>query len=148
MMKMHTVLRTIALVALVLPASPPARLSAQKTSELYTKRVEMVAMRDGIKLNTEIYVPKAGTGPRAIVLTRTPYGLGHDSDGFSPAMATQYKELAEDNYIFVFQDIRGRFKSEGQFVMMRNPRDPKDAKAIDEGTDTYDTIDWLLKNVS
>jgi putative CocE/NonD family hydrolase len=82
-----------------------------------------------------------------MVLTRTPYGLGHDADGFSPAMTTQYKELAEDGYIFVFQDIRGRFQSEGQFVMMRNPRDPKDAKAIDEGTDTYDTIDWMLKNV-
>ena len=107
----------------------------------------MVPMRDGIKLNTEIYVPKEGAGPRALVLTRTPYGLGHDADGFSPAMATQYKELAEDGYVFVFQDIRGRFKSEGQFVMIRNPRDPKDAKAIDERTDTYDTIDWLLKNV-
>ena len=52
-----------------------------------------------------------------------------------------------DGYIFVFQDIRGRFKSEGQFVMQRRPRDPSDPHAIDEGTDTYDTIDWLLKNV-
>ena len=57
------------------------------------------------------------------------------------------KDLADDGYIFVFQDIRGRHKSEGQFVMMRPPRDPKNAKAIDESTDTYDTIDWLLKNV-
>ncbi len=56
-------------------------------------------------------MPKEGAGPRAFVLTRTPYGLGHDADGFSPAMATQYKELAEDGYVFVFQDIRGRFGS-------------------------------------
>ena len=83
---MHTILRTIALAALAVSADPPIRLSAQaaqKTSELYTKRVEMVPMRDGIKLNTEIYVPKTGTGPRAIMLTRTPYGLGHDADGFA-----------------------------------------------------------------
>jgi putative CocE/NonD family hydrolase len=57
------------------------------------------------------------------------------------------KDLADDGYIFVFQDIRGRYKSEGQFVMLRLPRDKGDAKAIDEGTDTYDTIDWVLKNV-
>ena len=55
-------------------------------------------------------------------------------------------ELAADGYIVVRQDIRGRFKSEGQFVMLRQPRDRKDKKAIDESTDTYDTIDWLLKN--
>ena len=58
-----------------------------------------------------------------------------------------YRELVPEGYIFVFQDIRGRYKSEGQFVMLRRPRDPSDPKAIDEGTDTYDTIDWLLKNV-
>ncbi len=151
-MRLHTILRTIALAGagLGLSVVPSARLPvllAQKTSDRYTKQVAMVPMRDGIKLNTEIYVPRTGAGPRAIVLTRTPYGLGHDADGFSPAMATQYKELAEDGYVFVFQDIRGRFKSDGQFVMMRNPRDPKDAKAIDEGTDTWDTIDWMLKNI-
>ncbi len=149
-MRMHPILRTVALATTalsVLPSFRPSVLSAQKTSERYTKQFVMVPMRDGTKLNTEIYIPKTGDGRRAMVLTRTPYGLGHDADGFSPAMATQYKELAEDGYIFVFQDIRGRFKSEGPFVMMRNPRDPKDAKAIDEGTDTYDTIDWMLKNV-
>ena len=59
-----------------------------------------------------------------------------------------YKELIREGYIFVFQDIRGRYKSEGKFVMMRPPRDQSDPKAIDEGTDTYDTIDWLLKHVS
>jgi hypothetical protein len=57
------------------------------------------------------------------------------------------KPLADDRYIFVFQDIRGRYKSEGQFAMNRHPRDRRDAKAIDESTDTYDTIDWLVKNV-
>jgi putative CocE/NonD family hydrolase len=60
---------------------------------------------------------------------------------------SSYAELADDGYIFVLQDIRGRFGSEGQFVMLRNPRNKKDPKAIDESTDTYDTIEWLLKNV-
>ena len=77
-------------------------------------------------------------------MLRTPYGI--ESRG-PKALKEYFKDLADDGYIFVFQDIRGRYKSEGQFVMSRPPRDPKDAKAIDEGTDTYDTIDWLLKNV-
>ena len=122
-------------------------LHAQKASELFTKQEAMIAARDGIRLNTEIYVPKNATGPLPIILTRTPYGLSHDADGFSPALMISYKELVDDGYIFVFQDIRGRFKSEGQFVMLRPPRQPNEPKAIDEGTDTYDTIDWVLENV-
>jgi hypothetical protein len=62
-------------------------------------------------------------------------------------VATALTELSEDGYIIVRQDIRGRFKSEGQFVMLRQPRDPKDKNAIDESSDTYDTISWLLKNI-
>ena len=58
-----------------------------------------------------------------------------------------YREMFADGYIFVMQDIRGRYLSEGKFVMGRAPRDRKDPKSIDEGTDTYDTIEWLLKNV-
>ena len=60
---------------------------------------------------------------------------------------TSYAELANEGFIFAFQDIRGRFGSEGQFVMLRPPRKKGDAKAIDEGSDTYDTIEWMLKNV-
>jgi putative CocE/NonD family hydrolase len=144
-MTMHTLLRTIS--AAVVVAWTPVPLPAQKASERFTKQEAMIPMRDGIKLNTEIYIPKQTTGPVPILLTRTPYGLGHDQEGFSPALFSSYRELSEDGYIFVFQDIRGRFKSEGQFVMLRPPRDPKDSKAIDEGTDTYDTIDWVLKHI-
>ena len=146
-MPLHTILRTMLVAAVLLPAGPPARLPAQRASERFSRQDVMVPMRDGTKLNTEIYVPKQATGPLPILLTRTPYGLGHDQDGFSPALTSSYGELAEDGYIFVFQDIRGRFKSEGQFVMLRPPRDPKDRKAIDEGTDTYDTIEWVLKTL-
>jgi len=81
------------------------------------------------------------------LIHRTPYGPGLDPQGFRLALAGIYAELAEEGYIFVFQDIRGRYKSEGQFVMMRPPRVKSDQKAIDESTDAYDTIEWLLKNV-
>ena len=143
---MHTKLRTILTAGLVLGTVCPSLL-AQRASERFTRQDVMIPMRDGIKLNTEIYVPKQATRPLPIVLSRTPYGLGHDQDGFSYALSSSYRELAEDGYIFVFQDIRGRFKSEGQFVMLRPPRNPQDRNAIDEGSDTYDTIEWVLKNV-
>src|SRR5882724_10790856 len=128
----------------------PSRSVSQTTpssADRFEKLDVMIPMRDGVKLNTEIYIPKKMTVPLPILFTRTPYGLGHDADGFSPALKTSYKELADDGYIFAFQDIRGRFKSEGQFVMQRPPRDKSDTKSIDEGTDAYDTIDWMIKNV-
>jgi putative CocE/NonD family hydrolase len=116
-------------------------------SQVFEKTEAMIPMRDGIRLNTEIYVPKIHGAPLPILMTRTPYGLKHDERGFHSSLSDSYRELADEGFIFVFQDIRGRYKSEGQFVMLRNPRDKRDPKAIDEGTDTYDTIEWLLKTV-
>jgi putative CocE/NonD family hydrolase len=104
-------------------------------------------MRDGVRLNTEIYVPKNSRERLPILLTRTPYGLGHDDQGFHSLLRSSYRELADEGFIFVFQDIRGRYRSEGQFVMLRLPRDRRNPQAIDESTDTYDTIEWLLRNV-
>ncbi|MHB8502437.1 MAG: CocE/NonD family hydrolase [Candidatus Acidiferrales bacterium] len=115
-------------------------------SPLFDKTDVMITARDGVKLHTEIYTPKNSTAPLPIVMERTPYGLHDDDKGYS-LILTRYAEMIPDGYIFVFQDIRGRYGSEGTFVMQRPVRDPKDAKAIDEGTDTYDTIDWLVKNV-
>ena len=103
----------------------------------------MIPMRDGVKLYTQIYTPTQTTEPVPILLLRTPYGIGNLS---SEQLVAALGELTD--YVIVRQDIRGRFKSEGQFVMLRQPRDPADKKAIDEGTDTYDTIEWLLANVS
>ncbi|MGD0923050.1 MAG: CocE/NonD family hydrolase [Terriglobia bacterium] len=116
-------------------------------SQLFQKIEVMVPMRDGVRLNTEIYVPKNSRERLPILLTRTPYGLWHDEKGFHSALRSSYRELAEEGFILVFQDIRGRYKSEGQFVMWRLPRDRRDPKAIDESTDTYDTIEWLLRHV-
>jgi putative CocE/NonD family hydrolase len=111
----------------------------------FEAREAMIPMRDGVKLYTRIFVPKtrASDAPLPFMFLRTPYGIDHAEARFVVAE----KELADEGYIFVFQDIRGRHKSEGAFVMQRPARDPADQKAIDEGSDTYDTIDWLLKNV-
>lgn len=113
---------------------------------MFNKTDAMIPMRDGVKLHTEIYVPKDVKEPLPFFLTRTPYGLADDPHGYSRQLGF-YKEMFADGYIFVFQDIRGRYGSEGTFVMQRPARDRKDPHSIDEGTDTYDTIDWLLKNV-
>jgi len=115
--------------------------------EVFHKLDVMIPMRDGVRLHTEIYVPKNAAQPLPFIFERTPYGVADDEKGIATKFKN-YGELVSEGYIFVFQDIRGRYKSEGQFVMLRRPRDPHDPQAIDEGTDTYDTIDWLLKNVS
>lgn len=110
----------------------------------YGKAEVMIPMRDGVKLHTVVFRPEKQEGPLPIVLVRTPYG----SDKGGPAALGAYlKNMADDGYIFAFQDIRGRYKSEGTFVMIRAPRNTSDPKAIDEGTDAYDTIDWMVKNL-
>jgi uncharacterized protein len=132
-------------------ASSPLRAQEEEQkgkdwSLLFSKTEVMITARDGAKLHTEIYAPKNAKEPLPIVLERTPYGLADDEKGFSRKLA-RYIEMIPDDYIFVFQDIRGRYVSEGKFVMNRPVRDSRNPKAIDEGTDTYDTIDWLVKNV-
>ncbi len=123
-----------------------AQEEAPKASELFSKRDVMIPTRDGVKLHTEIYTPKNASGPLPFMITRTPYGLNDDKDGYSRLLGL-YTDMWPAGYIFVMQDIRGRYGSEGQFVMQRPPRDRANPKSIDEGTDTYDTIDWLVKNV-
>jgi len=118
------------------------------SNRAYRKIQAMVPMRDGVRLNTEIYVPQTVPGPWPFLITRTPYGIQQDESGFSRQLSSSYYQtLARDGYIMVFQDIRGRYKSEGDFVMLRTPRDHRDAKAIDDSTDAYDTVDWLLQNI-
>src|SRR5690349_8999060 len=118
-------LAALATVHLAFAATPKAAFDKIET---------MIPMRDGTRLHTEIYRPKKMRAPLPFLLVRTPYGAG-------------YREFVSGPYIVVSQDIRGRYKSEGTFVMMRPPRDKRDPKAIDESTDTYDTIEWLLKHV-
>ena len=103
----------------------------------------MVPMRDGIRLHTLLFIPKVRAGDVPMIVTRTPYGI----TGAARTLAGSYAELAAEGYAFAFQDIRGRYTSEGQFVMLRPMRDRGDPKAIDESTDAYDTVEWLLRTV-
>ncbi len=137
-------LTIILAIHLLLLASPGA--AQTEYSKLFRKTDMMVPMRDGVRLHTEIYTPKKIKEPLPFIFERTPYGLEDDKQGYTKLLGS-YGDLIKEGYIFVFQDIRGRYKSEGQFVMNRPPRNQSDAKGIDESTDTYDTIDWLLKNV-
>ncbi len=118
--------------------TPPDPTSA------FTKEEVMIPMRDHVRLHTLIFTPKEGQGPWPIIFLRTPYGI---EEAPKIQLAGYLKDLAADGYIFAFQDIRGRFKSEGQFVMNRPPRDKKNPHSIDESTDAYDSIDWMVKNV-
>jgi putative CocE/NonD family hydrolase len=126
---------------LVLP--PPGAAQSAPPSAGFDSTEALIPMRDGVRLHTWIFTPKGATTPLPLLLTRTPYGIA----GAGGSFAGSYAELAAERFIFVFQDIRGRFGSEGTFVMLRPPRDKRDPTAIDESTDTYDTIAWLLQTV-
>ena len=117
----------------------------------YVKRVAMVPMRDGVKLYTVI-VMKKGAANAPILLSRTPYDAKGSmnrvpSQRGADILPVMYKEFFEDNYIIVQQDIRGLHNSEGEFVMNRPIVGPLNRTGIDESTDAYDTIGWLVKNV-
>ncbi len=118
-------------------------LDAQAIRSDYVQRTEMIRMRDGTSLYTEIFTPATRSGPLPILIERTPY----DARQIGPRLANRYQLLADEGYIFVFQDVRGKYQSEGTFMMIRPPRDPKRGETVDEGTDTNDTIDWVLANV-
>jgi uncharacterized protein len=141
------VLPLLAIATIV--CSPVATRAQQKSrdyTQLFDKREEMIPVRDGIRLHTEIYTPKNAAEPLPILFERTPYGISAADKGYSRMLA-RYDDMVSEGYIFVFQDIRGRYGSEGKFVMLHPIHDPSDAKGIDESTDTYDSTDWLVKNV-
>jgi len=104
----------------------------------------MIPMRDGVRLQTVILTPKDAKEPLPILLRRTPYGV---PDAASTGQGVPAAAAFYGKYIGVIQNLRGRFKSEGKFVMQRPPHDPRDTKGIDETTDAWDTVDWLIKNV-
>ena len=122
--------------------------SAEKTvfdaPVAFERREEMVRMRDGVRLHTLIFAPKNQAESLPILIIRTPYGIDQNT---SDSINDRYKALVNDGYIFALQDIRGRYESEGQFMMNRPPHDKKEPDGIDESTDTYDAIDWLIRNV-
>jgi putative CocE/NonD family hydrolase len=128
-----------------LPPTPPPAVDVRAT---YTKYEHLVPMRDGVRLFTQVYVPKDDSQAYPVLLNRTPYSVApYGADVYRTSLGPS-DQLARDGYIFVYQDVRGRVMSEGEFVNMRphNPakRGPAD---IDESTDTWDTIDWIVKHV-
>ncbi len=139
-MKRHRLLAVVLLIA--------AAAAAQdfNPSQIFNKQEAMAPMRDGVRLHLEIYTPKDAKEPLPFLITRTPYGTSPDDNGYSRLLG-MYREMVPEGYIFVVEDIRGRFASEGKFVMNRPLCAPGQAKCIDEATDDYDTIEWLLKNV-
>ncbi|TRW17867.1 CocE/NonD family hydrolase [Glacieibacterium frigidum] len=117
----------------------------------HERREIMIPMRDGVKLYTVIVVP-AGAKRAPILLTRTPYNAGKAtsrtaSGKIEAILPVADTEFVRDGYIRVYQDVRGKYKSEGDYVVNRPLRGPLNATAVDHATDAYDTIDWLVKNV-
>jgi len=128
----------------------PQRFTPQRGDFSYVRREAMIPMRDGAKLYTILIIPKGG-GRFPIMLDRTPYsaekGTGR-SFGPQPEniLSAAYAELVRAGYIVAIQDVRGKYKSEGEYVMNRPIRGPLNPTAVDHSTDAYDTIDWLVKN--
>jgi uncharacterized protein len=129
----------------------PPEFKAPKADFDYVKRVEMIPMRDGVKLYTVIVVPK-GAAHAPILLTRTPYNAaGRAARSESPHMLDELPPgddvFVGAGYIRVFQDVRGKYGSEGGYMMVPPPVGPLNTTGTSDTTDAYDTIDWLVKNV-
>jgi uncharacterized protein len=114
----------------------------------YTKLEQYIPMRDGVKLFTSIYIPKDQTSKHPFLMTRTPYSAApYGADKFLPVWHSYLMKYARENIILVRQDVRGRYMSEGTFVDVRPFNKNKKGKEIDEASDSYDAIDWLVKNI-
>ena len=136
------------------PSETPAKFQPSNNSFDYVRREEMIPMRDGVKLHTVILVPK-GARNAPMLLTRTPYDanaltgyaqspqLGPILNGYDNAVDV----IVEGGYIRVVQDVRGKYGSEGDYLMNRPLSGPQNPTPVDHATDTYDTIDWLVKNM-
>ena len=141
-------MKTLRPLALFLLASTCFAQGLEYIKAHYTKYEYMIPMRDGKMLFTSVYVPKDTSEKYPIMLDRTPYSVApYGADNFKPSLGPSEK-FARDGFIFVYQDARGCYMSEGEFVNMRPQIDVKRGpQDVDESSDTYDTIDWLIKNV-
>jgi hypothetical protein len=139
--------RGFALTGLLLAcASPaPSQVPATRLDSLFDRREARIPMRDLAELFTVILTPRGATTPLPIILSRTPYGTSGWGGTFG--ILYGFQQLIRDGYIFVFQDIRGRNRSQGTFVMNRPACATRGPGCLDEATDTWDTIEWLLRNV-
>ncbi len=122
------------------------RVPGPDFTKRFSKRIAPIVMRDGAELHTEIYAPRDQREPLPLILVRSPYGLKPDKHGYA-AWLREYPHLMKDGYIFVFQDTRGRGASTGRYVTLMPLRDRSVANSVDDSTDTYDTIDWMVRHV-
>jgi putative CocE/NonD family hydrolase len=147
----------IALIAVTAGVTPRAQAPAPAQAPLtgvdlvrstYTKYEYLVPMRDGARLFTAVYAPKNDSQRYPFLITRTPYSVSPYGVDQYPSQLGPSEHFQKEGFIFVYQDARGRYMSEGEFLQVRPFNAAKGPKDIDESTDTYDTIEWLLKNVS
>src|ERR1043165_1917745 len=157
-MKLSSVSRVFLLIGLLVFSAPSfAQPGGQLTKEQreladyikshYTKSEVMIPMRDGVKLFVCIYEPKDKKQKYPIMFDRTPYSVGpYGPDNFKTSLGPD-ELFAREGFIFVYGDVRGRYLSEGEYEDVRPYIPNKRPGQIDETTDTYDTVDWLIKNV-
>lgn len=126
------------------PASAPPEYSIK---EHYTKYEYRIPMRDGKKLFTVVYQPKDQSKPFPFLMVRTPYDVGPYGVDYYPKRLGPSEDFDKAGYIFVMQDVRGRYQSEGVFVEMTPHKPAKKGNEVDESTDAFDTVEWLLKNI-
>ncbi len=141
--------RWLLLLALACCAVPAQAQDAQYLRRNYVKQQLRIPMRDGVRLFTTVYVPKDTTRAHPVIMTRTPYSVApYAPDAFPSDVGNQRRAYFHAGYIVVYQDVRGRYLSEGEYVNVRPYLDHKQTKQdIDETTDTYDTVDWLIQHI-
>jgi putative CocE/NonD family hydrolase len=125
-------------------------VNAAYIRENYSKFEYRIPMRDGVKLFASVYIPKDVFGENKtypIIMQRTPYNVNPYGPDHYRANLGPSEFFAREKFIFVYEDVRGRFMSEGEYSLLRPHNPAKKGKDIDESTDTYDTVDWLVKNV-
>ncbi len=147
----HLALSVVALFSLsaALPAQSPPASATTNVQERYLKREVRIRVRDGVQLFTSIYAPRDTTRRYPVLMSRTPYSVAPYGEGYRPRLGPSGNpRWAADGYIFVYQDVRGRHFSEGVFRDMTPILERHDKPTdVDEGTDAYDTIEWLVKNL-
>ncbi|MEK6300025.1 MAG: CocE/NonD family hydrolase [Acidobacteriota bacterium] len=147
LLRMSVLILLVTSLPVPLAAQDPAQ-DASKVSERYTKYEYQIPMRDGARLYATVYVPKDTSQKYPFLLTRTPYSIApYGVDSYRTSLGPS-EHFEKEGFIFVYQDARGRYMSEREFLQVR-PYQPnkRGSKDVDESTDTYDTVEWLLKNI-
>ena len=142
---MRKFLTYILLIISLISCTSETGINQQWLEENYTKKEAMVQMRDSVSLYTSVYEP-IGATDRPVLMVRTPYSCAPYGSGWKGDLTEYMQEFLRNNYIIVFQDVRGRYMSEGEYLNIRPYIRQKASNEIDEASDTYDTIEWILQN--